>query len=101
MGMTDQSVVALGNAVVACVLAGGREYLRTHNLTADADALAAACRSWAKIKLPEALRDAKEAMDCGMSQVAEQTFKATMFQAGIEAAKEVAKEAAKKADFPE
>jgi hypothetical protein len=88
MGMTEIAIQSLGDAAVACVLAGCREYLTKHNLTADPETLAACCRSWAKIKLPEALRDAKEAMACGMTQVAEQTFKATMVQAGIEAAKE-------------
>lgn len=64
------------------------EYLRVHNLTAQDAALTACLRSWLKIKLPEALRDAKEAFDCHMGQVAEATFALTIAQAGIEAAKE-------------
>ncbi len=65
-----------------------QEYLRIKNFKADETALLACCKSWLKIKLPEAMRDAKEAMDCGMNQAAEMTFKVTLAQGGIEAAKE-------------
>ena len=78
------------NASFKIVAAGAQEYLRCHNLRADDSALLACCKSWLKIELPNALRDAKEAMDCHMPQVAETTFKATLFNAGIEAAKEAA-----------
>lgn len=78
----------LGDAIILIVLRGAAEYLRAHNLAADKEALSACCSSWAKLKLPEALADYKAAMECHMEQVGEATFKATMFQAGIEAAKE-------------
>jgi hypothetical protein len=64
------------------------EYLRVHGLTADLDTLLACLRANAKIRLPQALAEAKEALDCGMAQVAEATFRATMALAGIDAAKE-------------
>lgn len=35
-----------------------------------------------------AIHDAQEALDCGMKEAAVMTFKASMVQAGIEAAKE-------------
>ncbi len=77
-------------AQAGCRLAerGAVEYLNAHKLRADPSALAECLRSWCKIKFPEAMRDAKEAIDCGMGQVAQATFGATMLQAGIEAAKE-------------
>ena len=64
------------------------EYLRTHNQKAEPSALAVCLTSWCKIKLPEALADAREALACHMDKIAEMTFAATMAQAGIEAAKE-------------
>jgi hypothetical protein len=86
--MSEKTAQSLADVAISCVLAGAREYLAKHKLTATPDALSACCRSWAKIKLGEALNDAKEAMACGMPQAAEMTFKASMVQAGIEAAKE-------------
>ncbi len=67
---------------------GAAEYLRLHKLQAEDVALAVCVRSWIKIKLPGALHDAKQALDCNMGQVAEATFAASMVQAGIEAAME-------------
>ena len=81
------------DAAAKIAIIGAREYLRVHNLQADETALVACCKSWLKIKLPEALNDAKAAMDCGMHQAAEATFKATMILAGIEAAKEASRAA--------
>lgn len=86
MSTKDQDQFAQEAVTVAIRAAG--EYLRAHNLKADNEALAACLRSWVKIKLPEALRDCKEAFDCGMTQIGIATFKASLAQAGIEAAKE-------------
>jgi hypothetical protein len=44
--------------------------------------------SWCKAKLPEALADAKQADEIGMTQWADRTFATTIALAGIEAAKE-------------
>ena len=82
---TNQDLIEVA---IRITMAGAREYLKAHKLTADMTALAECCRSWMKIQLPVALADAKEALDANMGQVAEATFKASMFQAGIEAAKE-------------
>lgn len=67
---------------------GAREYLRVHNLTASKEALSACLVSWIKAQMPVALADAKQAFDCHMDEIAVTTFKASMIQAGIEAAKE-------------
>ncbi len=69
---------------------GAQEYLRAHGLTADERALAECLKTWVRLKLPEALADAKAALDCHMTQVAQATFTASMVQAGIQAAKEAA-----------
>jgi hypothetical protein len=45
-------------------------------------------RSQLKIKIPEALIDANEALNCHMDKIAEMTFAASMAQAGIDAAKD-------------
>lgn len=82
---------ALADAAVMMAARGARQYLDVHKLTADPAALTACLKSWVKIKFPEALRDAKDAISAGMHSVAEQTFAATMRLAGIEAAKEAAR----------
>ena len=76
------------NAAARIAANGATHYLQVNRLTADPSALAACLRSWVKIQLPNALHDAREALDCHMNQVAEATFAASMIQAGIEAAKE-------------
>lgn len=86
--MKTEHIDQLANVASIIVAKGAQEYLRVHNLKANPESLAACCKSWLKIQLPIALRDAKEAIDCGMTQVAEATFKASLIQAGIEAAKE-------------
>lgn len=78
----------LVDAAAQIAMRAAAEYLRRHNLEADPAALAATLRAWLKIKLPEGLRDARQALEAGMGKVAEQTFAASMAQAGIEAAKE-------------
>lgn len=70
------------------VLLAASEYCHVHNIRADPAALAKCCRAHGLLRLPEALADAKAALDCRMEQVAVATFVASMRQAGIEAAKE-------------
>jgi hypothetical protein len=85
------STESLGTFAADVAMRAAAEYVRVNNLKVlDWDAATACLRQWCKIKLREALADAKAAIDCGMDQVAEATFKATMAQAGIEAAKEFA-----------
>ena len=85
---TELDIQAFAGVALGLAAIGAGEYLRRNKLHANADALASCLRAWIKAKLPEALHDAKEALACHMDQVAEATFKATMLQAGIEAAKE-------------
>jgi hypothetical protein len=87
MKTTDQ----LGTIAAETAMRAAAEYVRTNGLKVlDYDAATACLRSYCKVYLPSALADAKSALDCGMGQVAETTFKATMALAGIEAAKEFA-----------
>ena len=79
---------ALAEAAMKIATRGAVAYLDKNHLQADASALAECLRSWVKIQMPQALKDAKEALAVGMGQVAEQTFAASMVLAGVEAAKE-------------
>lgn len=86
-----KDIMKLGQASVHIAFRAARSYLQRNGLTADDQALFACCKSWCKIKLPEALHDAQEAIVCNMGQIAEQTFALSMAAAGIEAAKEAGK----------
>lgn len=89
--MTERAIEALTGAAIRAAARGAAEYLKAHGLTADNEALAECLRANIKIRIPDALREAKEAMGCNMGRVAELTFGASMMQAGIEAAKECGK----------
>lgn len=78
----------LGQIAVSAALRSAQQYMHVHNLKADEKVLWECCKSWCKIKLPEAIADARAAYDCGMNQAGDATFIASMVQAGIEAAKE-------------
>jgi len=78
----------LGEQTLHIAAQAAMQYLETHNLTASPDALASCLTSWVRAKIPEALRDAQEAVDAGLIEYAELTYKATIVLAGIEAAKE-------------
>lgn len=81
----------LVDAAVTIGTRAAAEWFRSHPEARRDDAAFAEClRANLKIRLPEALRDAKEAMDAGMSKIAETTFAATIALAGIDAAKESA-----------
>lgn len=80
----------LGKIAGIAVIQGARDYLKANKLTADDTVLKACAASWMRAKMPEALKDAKDALACGLAKVAEQTFVASMMLAGIEAAKEAA-----------
>ena len=89
MNMT--SIDNLGTFAANVTLKAAVEYIRANNLKVLDYVAATECiKSYCKTWLPIALKDAKAALDCNMGQVAEATFKATMAQAGIEAAKEFA-----------
>jgi len=90
MGLTTnpESLEVVGRLAADVAEKAAVAYLQKNGLAANAEALAECLRSWTKAKLSEALADAKAALDCGMGQMAETTFLATMALAGIEAAKE-------------
>lgn len=84
-----ERIEGLGTATAYIATTAAAEYLRVHALQAnDAELRNALCEQVHKA-LPMALADAKEAFDCGMPQVAEQTFKLSIAQAGILAAQAV------------
>lgn len=74
---------------VQAAMRAAEQYLHVHKLEADDRALADALKVHVKARITEALADARDAFDCGMADVAEQTFLASMVLAGIDAAKEV------------
>ena len=78
----------IGDQIVVTAYKAANEYLTANSLKADAEALRLCIKSWCKIKLPEAIADAKSAFECGMDQIGTQTFLASFALAGIEAAKE-------------
>ena len=78
----------LGEQTLHIAAQAAMRYLETHNLAASPDALASCLTSWVRAKLPEALRDAREAVEAGMYEYGQITYQATMALAGIEAAKE-------------
>lgn len=78
----------LGQVAMDCVTRGAIGYLEEHDLIADPQTLLEFCVSWCKSQMPKALKDAKDALDANMPQIAEQTFAASMVLAGVEAAKE-------------
>jgi hypothetical protein len=78
----------LAKQAIVIAIRGAKEYLSAHKLTADTDALTECVKAHAKAKVGEALDDAKEAFDCNMIDAGVATFTATMFGAGIAAAKE-------------
>ena len=75
--MCDASINRLGDLAAKTAMQAAASYSRQQNLTVGVDAVC------------ESLAGAKEALDCGMDHVAEQTFAATMALAGIEAVKAV------------
>ena len=86
--MKQVDAETLGERTLEIATQAAMCYLETHNLTADLDVVASCLASWVRAKLPEALRDAKEALDAGLTEYAELTYNATIVLAGIEAAKE-------------
>ena len=87
MGTAQLDTLAKTAANIAMNAAA--KYIRHHNLKVVDYNVACDClKGWIKLSLPQALEDAKAALDANMSQIAQTTFRASMAQAGIEAAKE-------------
>ena len=79
----------LGEVAGKIATRAGLDYFKAHGLTYDLDTFSVALKKHCMAKMPVAMADAKEAMECHMEAQAEQTFAATMMLAGIAAAKEV------------
>lgn len=91
MAKTNEELLV--NAATTIALRAAREWMDARGVKIPEGGwpdFADCLRANLKIRLPEALRDAREAMECGMTQVAETTFAASIAIAGIDAAKEVA-----------
>ena len=86
--MKQPDIETLGEQTLHIAAQAAMRYLETHNLTASPDALSSCLTSWVRAKLPEALRDAREAVEAGMYEYGQMTYQATIALAGIEAAKE-------------
>lgn len=84
------SVSALADAALTIAIRCSQEYMQRNRLTADPAALRECLAANVKLRLPEAIRDAREAFACHMQQVGVATFSATLTLAGIDAAKECA-----------
>jgi hypothetical protein len=82
----------LGTFAATLAMQGAAEWLKANDLvrTTDLDAVCVAIRRHATQAVHEALADAREAFEAGMTNAASATFAATMKLAGIAAAKEIA-----------
>jgi hypothetical protein len=88
MTHTDSDQLALTAAKI--MMRACADYVRANDIqNPDLDALTAALKARGGKALEQALADAKEAADLGMTQVAQDTFTATLVLAGIEAAQSV------------
>ena len=85
-----RSVESLGTIAAAVACRAAIEWCRVHGQlgNVDIDQLTEAVRFHARMALPDALEDAREALDAHMGAAAEQTFRASMALAGIAAARE-------------
>ena len=79
----------LARAAMEFAVAGAREYADRNGIFLDLDALSDRLAQHLRATMRGALDDARDAIDAGMVQVAEQTFAASMALAGIAAAKEL------------
>ena len=76
----------LATVYAQVMMTGAVVYCEQHNIPINAEHLSQ-CLKAHKETIRGALRDAKEALDAGMDQVADATFRASAAQAGIAAAK--------------
>lgn len=90
--MLEVDVNPLAMRVIEIATGAAADYFRSKQLdpkSVDPGVLADALKHYIKASWDEALKDAKDAMDANMRQVAEMTFAATFRVAGIAAAKRV------------
>lgn len=92
--MTDKQIDTLGTKAAEAAMKGAADYIKAHGLRdgMDLDRVTVLIRVTAKAALPQALADAKDAMDANLYAVAQQTFMASMVLAGVQAVKDYQKE---------
>ena len=78
---------AIADGAISAAVKAARQYMDTHGLIVDNEALVDALRAEVKQALPGALADAREAVVAGMDGCAGVTFMASMALAGIQAVK--------------
>lgn len=83
------SLTMLANSAAEITMQGFVEFARVHKFEiTDPDRACQIMRRHAKIRLSEALDDAREAFNANMHAIGRETFVCSMRQAGIDAAKE-------------
>lgn len=91
--MTDFTAIdSFGKWAANTAMYGAVDYIKNNSIEltdAQYDEVTVALRKHLKAAIPSALKDAKAAMGCGMTNVAQQTTEITFTLAGIAAAKEV------------
>lgn len=84
----QEALTYLARSAVQSAATGARAYLDANRLVADPDALTMLIKRHVHGALKEAVKDAREALESNMIQIAGTTFTLSMVQAGINAAKE-------------
>ena len=85
--MNDDRITALGQASFEMAAKGSAEYCSRHSFVPNFDALARLLKDVLADTTLRAMADAQEALDCGMSDVAQTGFAIDMRLCGIHAAK--------------
>lgn len=87
--MKDHELFELAQAAMRIARHGATHYCHAQNVKIQSPTmLEERLRERVKCGLEEALNDAKEAIDCGMTQIAIATFNATIINCAIAAVKE-------------
>ena len=89
--MTTRTEVRLAAVAAETAMRGAATYFKSKGINVTDYGMASAIlQRHTKARLPEALEDARQAIDANMGEVAEMTFRASMQLAGFDAAKEYA-----------
>ena len=80
-------IAALADALFAMAGRGAADYCRTHSVTPDVDALTRLLNDVLGDTTLRAVADAREALNCGMIEIAQARVRADLRLCGIHAAK--------------
>lgn len=87
--MSEQQMDELVRIAADTAMRAAADYCRLNQIEVkDFDAATQILRAEVKIAIDEAIGDANKAAKCGMDKIAVTTFRASMMQAGIRAAKQ-------------